>query len=570
MIISRLSRAQLSYDTFDLVFYTDLAPFYQLEKTISQTIQHIQNITSTSKFDTFNTTTIQLLHEMDLISQNNEIVESFRSKRFVLCEFCGTINHYLTGVMDANTARGYDEIINNIANQTLEQHKLAKNQSLIVQAALNYNKNTFLKIENAINIINSEIENQNISIQRVLRTLQAKTDLHTLIQSTQLAIQEVNRLSHQIKKSFTNLYAGKLPELIPTELLTHELQRIAALLNQDQQLPIDPNTNNALLIFKSATFKSTLYNQRIIIKITIPIAEREQLFLYKATPIPILINETQFITTPLSPFFLLNTDQTKYIPISKKQLNLGTLLPNGEMLYRPTSTILLKDEICEWKILKDPQPAAITQSCHFTPWLNPNTIIPILENKIIFISTTKTVNIFEKCDGGDYNFRPIRGRGTITLDPKCSIRTNDFIIHSHQTITLNVTQIIAPTININIDIPFPDINQKLSKANNNHTIIIHDQTELQNIIDTSNQLVERTGKEFKLQQIHYDSNSTSIFSGLLSGILSSTTLLIILGGIILLTLRKYNPVNFMLSKILGQTSNIQHSNGTVIIDMQSH
>lgn len=240
------------------------------------------------------------------------------------------------------------------------------------------------------------------------------------------------------------------------------------------------------------------------------------------------------------------------------------------MLYSPTSTILLNDEICEWKILKDPQPSAITPNCPFTPWLNPNTIIPILENKLIFVSTNRTINLFKKCGNQDYKFRPIRGRGTITLDPDCSIKTNNFIIHSHQTFILNVTQIIAPTIDLTLDIPFPAINLDLTNANNNHTIIIHDQSELQNIIDSSKHLVEQTSREFKLQQIHYESSSTSLFSGILSGILSSSSLLLIAALIALLFLRKCNLMNYLFSKLFNQSSNIQHSNGTVVIGMQSN
>lgn len=143
--------------------------------------------------------------------------------------------------------------------------------------------------------------------------------------------------------------------MIPNSLLSDELKRISSTLNANQQLPIDPEHENALTIFKAATFKATLFNNRIIVEINIPIAEREQFHLFKTTPIPVISNNNTFITTPFSTFFLLNTDQTKYIAISKKQMDSGILLSNGEMLYKPTSTILLNDDkICEWKILKNP------------------------------------------------------------------------------------------------------------------------------------------------------------------------------------------------------------------------
>lgn len=65
-------------------------------------------------------------------------------------------------------------------------------------------------------------------------------------------------------------------------------------------------------------------------------------------------------------------------------------------------------------------------------------------------------------------------------------------------------------------------------------LIIHNADEMKQIIKASENLMEDAGFDLHLNQIHYDSTSSSLLSGIFSGILSSTTLIIILmiiGGI---------------------------------------
>lgn len=62
-------------------------------------------------------------------------------------------------------------------------------------------------------------------------------------------------------------------------LLTSELET-------HQKLPIDVNHENIFHIFNFAQMKSTLFAQKILVEITIPISEKEQFFVFKAIPIP--------------------------------------------------------------------------------------------------------------------------------------------------------------------------------------------------------------------------------------------------------------------------------------------
>lgn len=227
IIITKLAQAQLSYDTFKLVFISDLSPYYQLQETITGGVKTIQNLTSTIYSPTINFTINQLLHQVTLLNNNEETLNSFRSKRFIACEFCGKINHFITGVMDAETARKYDNAFNGLRNQTIEDHELIRNQSIIFNSSLTFNKQTFQKIEDTLNSMNNNINDHRAVIERQIRVLQAKTDIQNLIQSIQLALSDHHRIFGQIRRTLLDARRGKLTELIPKQQLTNELKLIS-------------------------------------------------------------------------------------------------------------------------------------------------------------------------------------------------------------------------------------------------------------------------------------------------------------------------------------------------------
>lgn len=150
LIINKLGISHITYDNYKLVFFADLMPFYRIKTNIKTAVSTVKNITRILNKPIFSTAAGQLEHQMNMIYHNEEMLNSFRNTRFILCETCGKVNHWLVGVMDADTAREYDKVINNVRNVTLENRQLIRNQSEIFQAALNFNTNTFTRFENKI------------------------------------------------------------------------------------------------------------------------------------------------------------------------------------------------------------------------------------------------------------------------------------------------------------------------------------------------------------------------------------------------------------------------------------
>lgn len=167
LIINKLGTAHLTYDSFQLVFFADLKPFYALKQNIKTAVATIKNLTTVLNKPTYTTAAGQLEHQLHLLYLDEEKLESQRTKRWVLCEWCGKINHHITGVMDAATAREYDKVINGIKNATLKNQELIRNQSEIFQVAHRFNKNTFVRFENKINEFGKLANNQTDKIKQI-------------------------------------------------------------------------------------------------------------------------------------------------------------------------------------------------------------------------------------------------------------------------------------------------------------------------------------------------------------------------------------------------------------------
>lgn len=218
-----------------------------------------------------------------------------------------------------------------------------------------------------------------------------------------------------------------MTDLITKSQLSTELHRISSSLKNNQKLPIDPSSENALHIFQYSKISSALYEKKIMVELDIPLADREDFVLYKATPVPISTKMGSLIASPFSTYFLLNSETTKYIQLTQKQLRAGRVLGQNEILYNQTSTILLNsDGICEWKIITDIDIEKIAEACKFVSYTAHNTLITILENELYFNPGYNTTHFWEKCNNDDqYTSRVVKGRGTINLDPQCAI------IHHH-------------------------------------------------------------------------------------------------------------------------------------------
>lgn len=118
-------------------------------------------------------------------------------------------------------------------NNTLENRELIQNQSEMFRVSLNFNKNTFGRLENKINELIQYSNNQT----NQTNTMQLELNENTLIQYAQLLISKYYRVLGRVRRTLTNTRNGQLIELIPKRQLASDLRHIGNSLKSDQQIP---------------------------------------------------------------------------------------------------------------------------------------------------------------------------------------------------------------------------------------------------------------------------------------------------------------------------------------------
>lgn len=554
LIFTELFKAHVAYDTFKLTYYISLKDFHETQTKVKTCINNIEILCVQIQSLSCQISIKQLTNQLKTMTQELKLMKTLQQrKKRALCEFCGKINHKLTGVMDAETARLYDTKINQLQNETIQQHELIRNQSLLVETIIQTNQLTISNIEKHLNELNDQ---QNELMNQTSKQFN-QTDKRIIIQEmltiTSQMVNEHNRMLNNINKCLNDARRGKIPSFIPHYQMNDDLKRIASTLKSNQKLPIDILQEDPLHIFKFTEVQSTLFADKLWIELSIPIAQREDYQLYKATPVPIKTKFNTIIVKTSYNYFLINTEQQKFIPMSNEQINQGIRTTVNEILYKPSTIIQHQsDRVCVWKLFNNPSLENALEVCETGVIPNTNYLISINENNLYYIFLHKPLQMWENCQNSKPNTFTLEQSGLLRIHAKCSLRTDEFTIQSRNLFSLNMSQIIVP--NITGHLISNDQISKLSKLGNfkfdistESAILIQNREELNKLSERAHKLAESNNYELKWENIHYDQIKSSLLLGF------SCISLFSMGGYLVyyILLRKLNPLK-MFGKFLGR------------------
>lgn len=514
IIFTELAKAHTTYDEYTMIYYVNISEYQQLRETIEKSVKTTSEACTHVVDHSCSIMVAQLRGQLQQVYRDDENLEAHRQKRFTLCEWCGTVQHYLYGTMDATRAREVYEAVNKNTNETHLQHDLMANQTTLFAAFLKMNNGTMNNIERSLNDVQTTMEADRNQVAQTLEYLSWKSAVQNLAQTTDMALGERFRVYSQIRRALTDARNQKIPELIPTHRLMEDIKKIATTLRPDQRLPVDLMGENPVRVFKFAKTSSALIENLLLIQITFPIAEREEYNLFKATPIPMELQNGRWIVTSTTPYFLMNDDHTKFIPLSKAEVDNGKMLSPGEIMYRPaTTTYLNRNEICEWVLMTEADINSALHACQIVQLLPVDLVITILDNERFFTSFANNMKVWDVCENGKTE-RNIVGRNTITLDQNCVVRSTSFILRPHKTRVMNSTRMITPAIE-SIKITTGELRElatpmtaKLNKTSRG-PIVIQDHREMDRLIQSSLELTQLANHEFNMDQLEY---STSLFT----------------------------------------------------------
>lgn len=247
-----------------------------------------------------------------------------RIPRFSLCEWCGKLQHFLYGTVEADEAREIITVINNSSQAIKENRKIIYNTTRIVEAILDEQEKKVIKFQ----------ENLRDFYMGVVTKNDKRWNRRDLISITDSLISEFKTLTYSIDQAFTAQSTGQIPKIIQSENFIAEFHSILKSLKQGQTFPINIFEDNISEMFKIATLRVRRVDNTILLKITLPICETEPHTLFKATQIPIVTDGAYLIASIENNYFIVNEKQTEFTEMTDSEIENGIYLNEFNMLYK--------------------------------------------------------------------------------------------------------------------------------------------------------------------------------------------------------------------------------------------
>lgn len=523
LIFTSLSKARISYDSYTLLYHFDLTGFLQIIDMVAKynnaTKFSCKSIHSIPCDILTNQIEVQIEHmirdEMDIGAYQQEVV--MKKKRSL--EFVGDLAHWAFGIMNADSARKYDLKINELQNETSRIHNIQSEQLVLIKESIKVNNKSVSQMQDQIRKLNETVETYFYWNQLHHDFVYTETVIHQTVAIAKLLIMEHQRIAHQIIKSLESAVIGKISQLIPIEKLSADLFLLFASLKDNQKLPINYGREDPLHIFKYSKITATLYGKRLLIEVTVPIAEREVYTVYKINPIPTTIGNHTVIIKPSTQYLLINDMGNEYIPISSMEFSNGKFNIEGEKILNPAENVHLDySEQCEINIFMNPHKEIIEELCDIRIIPTSNYFVPINFDNTFYLTINNPITISEHCRGHASKLQSISQDGILRLEPNCRVNTEKLSIRPRNNYKLENKEIIVltnntdiTTMNVFMEKLYLLKNYSIPRVKRN--ILIQNENDFNQLIEQADKLIEKSKTKKQFDQIHYDSeeNKTKYF-----------------------------------------------------------
>lgn len=265
----KLAKSRISYDTYTILYHFDISQYKNLTTIIKNFLNEAE------KENKINSSVGKLLIEKARIlltyMQRDEIdIEAYQQKPAIrqkrAKEFVGDFLHWAFGVMNAETARQYEEKIAILEDDNNRKHNLEEEQTILIKEVLAINNKTTSVLIEQMDRLKNNVQDYLNYAHSDAKWVRGEVAFSESILIVKILETEHHRLTQQILKCLEDVVSGKITQLIPKENLIKDLFYIEKLLREDQKLPIDFSVEDPLHIFEYSKLVSTLYGDRILME----------------------------------------------------------------------------------------------------------------------------------------------------------------------------------------------------------------------------------------------------------------------------------------------------------------
>lgn len=565
IVFVKMSEARVTYDSYTLLYHFDIGNYLDMTEKLSDCMNGLKKLCNWIRPSNCELILQNLEHHFNYMKSDVTEIYAYRiyqrTKRG-LFNFGGKILHWLYGLMDEDTARGYAQKINEIGNVTIREHALQAEQLLIIKETIRVNNDSF-------NILNNKLDNtmknladiQGYSVKKI-ENLQLDERFLELTNVAQLIIMEHARLSSQILDSLENTINGKISQLIPLQVLTEDIGKLSQALGENQRMPIDVQEEDVLHIFKFSATRAALIGKRLLIEMTIPVVERTEYSLHRSIPVPIKIGEQTRIISSHPQYFLISNDLREYILIDEAEYSDAKTNRKGELIFSPAQNVhFAYDSSCEISIFMSSIKNSIAKICNTNVIPSAVYFVAIEQNSIYYVYTEKTVHILEHCNGKPSTINALETSGYLKLNRKCRINTDKISIRPHLNTRLDSPKIIElseTTNNLTLETLteiIGEIPASIDLKSDDSILIQNHDDDYRKLVAKTDNLIKENAYEIKFEQIGYGNIKTGIIS---SGSAISITMIAIIVIFFILYKKFFNAATWikLAKKLENQSENI--------------
>ena len=401
-----------------------------------------QNIT-TNKQLAANTTASKSMY--DNLSFMRKLVSVSRKRRGWI-NIIGSGLKMITGVMDEDDAKHYEEEIKRINDTAAFTLKLIANQTTIQDLTKNIIKHNEDGIIRQLEDLEKEVNNSTAKDE------EAKFRILTSLTTQAMALlQSHKELQNILIEMLTQIQLGKVSTTIinPLQLEKH-LNKIASTIPKDLMIPGYENIENLAKIYSIMQNTITVTSEYIILKINLPLVNREFFKLYHIIPVPFNYQEkTMDVIETSYQYMAVNTKQNRYYMLTYQQYKSCKKYSDDMIICEqdhPIYNTHMGETKCEMAILthtaKNSKPKCVIKKYPKKQiWLKLRT-----SNHFLYSVQNKTniniicINKAKVCQ--------LEMAGIINLPQQCIIQTQDMEIASHNIRRSEIAVLIEPKVNL--------------------------------------------------------------------------------------------------------------------------
>ncbi|XP_037041470.1 uncharacterized protein LOC119078121 isoform X2 [Bradysia coprophila] len=466
-----VGRMALTHDKWNIICVLSLDQLWSQASEITTMLDQLDTICSKIKPPKLcNITRKQFRQQVKILEEQSELIRQFSHQRRMRKRRAGSnsdIQLSLSEKVNKRSKRGWVNIFGSALKLTTGV--MDHDDSELIQKQVEYLNGTY---QNAMKLIADQTTIQDITQNIIKRDEVNVSKQYTIVHNEVLELRNVtienshfDSLSIQalslienhrerinaIIDVITQVRHGHISTILitPQQLMQH-LEKMSGEIKRNLMIPGNDVQTNLVHLYSIMNAEVSMGKRNLIIKLTIPLIEREFYDMHHIIPVPFRNDKNAMrIIHTTAQYICINNRQDKYYMISHNE--------NAACKAFVDNIIICEQKHMLYNIYNGSAECEMAIFTHTTKAISPRcALIPVLGDQIwsklhtpnTFLFTTKTRTTFNIICGNKATTCYAEGAGIVQLDPQCVLQAANYEITSENDVDYGELHIVIPKLNI--------------------------------------------------------------------------------------------------------------------------